>query len=45
MLLGTPFSELPISSLPDMESRFNGEIILITLSLQPSVSITLELQT
>ena len=45
MLLGTTLSDLPFSSLSDIENRFNGEIFSIILSVQPSVNITLELQT
>jgi len=43
LLSGTPVSDLPLSSLLDMENKLNGEVISITLSLQPRVDITLEL--
>ena len=40
----TPFSDVAFNSSLEMERRSNGEIFSITLSVQPCINITLELQ-
>ena len=44
MFCGTPVADLPICSLLEMENRFNGEVFSVTLSLQPFINITLNIQ-
>ena len=43
LVSGSTVSELPISSSKEMLNRSNGEVISITLSLKPTVEITLNL--
>ena len=43
MILGTIFSEYPISSTEHMVLTVNGEVISIDISVQQAVNVTLNL--
>jgi len=43
MISSSTICELPLATSQEMSNKFNGEVFLITLNVQPSVEIILEI--